>query len=247
MDGFIMEDDLQALIRKLREHTRLSRESQKIIETFSHEDFDLKPDEDLIRQGDEPKVSALVISGFLARYHLLPDGRRQYLSFHMAGDMPDSQALFIEKMDHAVCAIGTAKVALIPHKQLLKLFEARPSVGFAIWRETLIDAAIFREAITNNGARTKVARMGHLLCELFYRANASGLTKGETFHMPISLVQFGETLGMSIATLNRTLQSLRKSRTVEFRRGTLHIKDWERLAKISQFSPTYLHLKKAPR
>src|ERR1700744_2286886 len=193
---------------------------------MSHAVRGLGANEDLIRQGDDPRVSALVTSGIVARYHLLPNGKRQYLSFHLTGDMPDSQALFIEEMDHAVCAIGPASVALIEHSDLLSTFKRRPSVGFAIWRETLIDAAIFREAITNNGARTKVARMGHLLCELFYRANASGLTKGETFHMPISLVQFGETLGMSIATLNRTLQSLRKSRTVEFRRGTLHIKDW---------------------
>src|ERR1700744_6721962 len=115
----------------------------------------------------------------LARYHLLPSGKRQYISYHMEGDMPDSQALFIEKMDHAVCAIGTAKVALIPHKQLLKLFEARPSVGFAIWRETLIDAAIFREAITNNSARPRPARMAHLFCEWFYRARASGLASDD--------------------------------------------------------------------
>src|SRR6202012_6056679 len=229
MDGFIMEDALQALIRKLREHTRLSRESQKIIETFSHEDFDLKPDEDLIRQGGKPKVSALGISGYLARYHLLPDGRRQYLSFHMEGDMPDSQALFIEKMDHAVCAIGPARVASIPHQGLLATFRRRPSVGFAIWRETLIDAAIFREAITNNSARTRPARMGHLFCELFYRARASGLAEGNTFAVPISLVQLGETLGMSIATVNRALQDLRNSRTMEFQRGVLHIRNWERL------------------
>src|SRR6201986_715718 len=235
MDGFNMEDALQALIRKLREHTRLSRESQKIIETFSHEVFDLKPDEDLIRQGDKPRVSALVISGFLARYHLLPDGRRQYLSFHMAGDMPDSQALFIEKMDHAVCAIGPARIASVSHPELLAMFKRQPSVGFAIWRETLIDAAISREAITSNSARTTPARMGHLFCELFYRARASGLAKGNTFAAPISLVQLGETLGMSIATVNRTLQDLRTSRTVEFQRGVLHIRNWERLIEMAQF------------
>ena len=123
-------------------------------------------------------MSAVVVSGILARYHLLPNGRRQYLSFHLAGDMPDSQALFIEKMDHAVCAMGSAVTALIPHKDLLSTFERRPSVGFAIWRETLIDAAIFREAITNNSARTTMARLAHLFCELFYRAKASGLTQG---------------------------------------------------------------------
>src|SRR5512142_2506144 len=73
-----------------------------------------------------------------------------------------------------------------PHKQLLTAFSRRPSVGFAIWRETLIDVAIFREAITNNSARTMPARMAHLFCELFYRARASGLTKGNSFTAPMS-------------------------------------------------------------
>jgi hypothetical protein len=33
---------------------------------------------------------------------------------------------------------------------------------------------------------------------------------------------------------------------VDFQRGVLQIKNWERLAKLAQFNPSYLHLKKAP-
>ena len=88
--------------------------------------------------------------------------------------------------------------------------------------------------------------MAHLFCELYYRAKASGLTADETLVAPVSLMQLGETLAMSIATVNRTLNELRKSRTVDFHRGKLHIKNWERLAKNGQFNPMYLHLKKAP-
>jgi CRP-like cAMP-binding protein len=86
--------------------------------------------------------------------------------------------------------------------------------------------------------------MAHLFCELFYRAKASGLADEATLVAPISLVQLGETLGMSIATVNRTLNDLRKSRTMDFHRGVLHIKNWDRLAKIGRFSPNYLHLKR---
>jgi CRP-like cAMP-binding protein len=211
---------------------------------LSYSTKELKPNDDLIRQGDDPSVSALVLSGLVARYHLLPNGGRQYLSFHMAGDMPDSQSLFIDQMDHAVCAIGTATVASLPHRQLIALFNRRPSVGFAIWRETLIDAAIFREAITNNSARSMPARMAHLFCELFYRARASGLTAGSSCPAPVSLVQLGETLGMAIATVNRTLHELRASRAMEFQNGELIVKNWRRLAEIGQFDPHYLHLKK---
>jgi CRP-like cAMP-binding protein len=237
---------LKTLIRKLKEHSRLTGEDLVTINALSHTFRELKPDEDLIRQGDDPDVSAVVVSGMVARYHLLPNGVRQYLSFHMSGDMPDSQALFIEKMDHAVCAIGPARIAAIPHKELLAAFKRRPSLGFAIWRETLIDAAIFREAITNNSARTMPARMAHLFCELFYRARASGLAEGNKLVAPFSLVQIGEALGMSIATVNRTLQELRESRTVDFQRGQLHVRNWETLVEIGQFSPGYLHQKKPP-
>jgi CRP-like cAMP-binding protein len=234
----------QILIRKLKEHSRLSGEDVAEICAWSYSTRELQPNEDLIRQGDDPSVSALVLSGLVARYHLLQSGGRQYLSFHMAGDMPDSQALFIDRMDHAVCAIGPALVASIPHRELLASFNRQPSVGFAIWRETLIDAAIFRETITNNSARSMPARMAHLFCELFYRARASGLSTGLTYLAPLSLVQLGESLGMSIATVNRTLHELRGSRAVDFQHGGLIVRNWRRLAEIGEFDPHYLHLKR---
>jgi CRP-like cAMP-binding protein len=232
------------LIAKLKEHSRLSTEDLAEIRSFSHSFRELAPNEDFIRQGDDPRVSAVVVSGWVARYHLLPNGLRQYLSFHMAGDWPDAQALFLDRMDHAVCAIGPAVVASVPHKEITTAFERRPLIGFAIWRETLIDAAIFREAITNNSARSKPARMAHLFCELFYRARASMLGRDNELDLPISLSQLGETLGMAIATVNRTLSELRASRTMDFRNGLLTVHDWPKLCALGQFDPGYLHLKR---
>ena len=88
------------------------------------------------------------------------------------------------------------------------------------------------------------ARTG--FCELFYRARASRLTDKNTTQAPITLAQLGETLGMSVATVNRTLQELRASRAVDFRNGELVVRNWSRLAEIGQFNPRYLHLKKPP-
>lgn len=233
----------RVLIEKLNEHSRLSHDDLVAIRRLGSAPRELGPNEDLIRQGDVPHNSAIVLEGMLSRYHLLADGRRQYLSFHLPGDMPDAQGLFLTRMDHAVCAVGRAVVALVPHKELLRMFAARPAVGFAIWRETLIDASIFREAITNNSARTMAARTAHLFCELFYRARASNLTRGNTLPLPIGLTQLGETLGMAIATVNRTLAGLRSTGAMQFRNGELIVHDWPRLAEIGEFDPAYLHLK----
>jgi CRP-like cAMP-binding protein len=234
------------VVNKLREHSRLSGEDIAEIRHLRFAPRQLADHEDLIRQGDEPDKSVVVLSGWVARYHLLPGGGRQYLSFHMAGDWPDAQALFLDRMDHAVCAVGPAAVAGISHKELTRAITRRPQLGFAIWRETLIDASIFREAITNNSARTMPARMAHLFCELVYRARAAGLSDGASLPLPASLVQLGETLGMSIATVNRTLQHLRRQRAADLRKGMLVVQSWKRLAEIGQFNPAYLHLKKPP-
>jgi hypothetical protein len=92
-----------------------------------------------------------------------------------------------------------------------------------VWRETPIDAAIFCEAITNNSARPVLTRILHLFCELFYRARASG--KHNQLAFPVSPVQIGEGLGISIVTVNRTLQRLRATGAADFRDGTLTAKD----------------------
>jgi CRP-like cAMP-binding protein len=239
-------DAHEVLIRKLREHSRLGKEDVTEIRAMKFNPRELSANEDIVRQGDRPNVSVLVTSGVVARYHLLPSGRRQYLAFHLAGDMPDSQALFVDQMDHAVCAIGPAKVVLIMHRDLLAAFVRQPSLAFAIWRETLIDAAIFREAITNNSARSTEARIAHLFCELCYRSHASGLSDAETCDAPITLGQWGEALGMSLATVNRTLSELRAAGLADFKHGQIIIRNWDKLAALAEFSPAYLHLRRAP-
>lgn len=239
-----MEKAHDVLIRHLCEHTALSADDIAEIRELTVTLRDLEPNEDFIRQGDAPEHSVLVVSGAVARYHLLGSGRRQYLAFHFTGDLPDAQGLFIDEMDHGLSALGPATVAFIPHRELFTAFRRRPSFAMAVWRETLLDAAIFREAITNNSARPMQMRMAHLFCELFYRARAARLVRGNRCRMPISLAQLGETLGMAIATVNRTLADLRRSGAMDLREGELIVLKWRELQRLGDFSPAYLHLKR---
>jgi len=150
-------------------------------------------------------------------------------------------------MDHAVCAIDKAEVALVPHKDIFDLFERRVSIGYAFWRETLIDAAIFREAITNNSSRPVRTRIAHFFCEQYYRAQAAGIADEGSCALPLSQIQLGETLGISVVTANRGLQALRRTGTAEFRDGVLIVRNWKKLMQIGEFSPNYLHLTKQNR
>jgi CRP-like cAMP-binding protein len=182
----------------------------------------------------------------VGRYHTLPGGRRSYLSFHIAGDWPDLQSLLLDQMDHAVCAVGKATIVLIRHDQIRALCERRQPVGDALWRETLVDAAIFRRAISNHGGKGARRRIAHLFCELFFRSKAAGLVDGQTIALPLNQGQIGEALGLAVVTVNRMLQGLRRTKTIEFREGKLTVRDWNNLAKLAEFDADYLQMAARP-
>ena len=227
-------------LQKLRRHSQLTAKDEDLFRSLAGRMRSLEPGEDLVYQGDRPYAATLVVSGMIARYHTMAAGRRQYLSFHFPGDWPDAQSILLERMDHGVCAIGPASVACVRHDHLRTAFEASSAVALALWRETLVDAAIFREAITNNSSRPALARMAHLFCELFYRAQSAGTVFGDSAALPFTQVQLGEALGMALVTVNRLLQALRRTETMNFRTGTLRVIHWDRLCEIGEFDPDYL-------
>lgn len=230
------------LVRKLRVHSELAPADEELLRQLPLRPRRLKPSEDLVREGDEPHVSAVIVEGWLGRYQTLPRGGRQYLSMHMAGDWPDAQGLFLKRLDHAVCALGGATVATVPHEYLRAMFDRSRPVVEALWRETLIDAAIFRQAITNNSSRTAAQRLAHLLCELFYRAKQSGLIAGPSLDLPLKQEQLGEALGLALVSVNRAVRALRASGAADLRHETLTVFDWPKLATWADFDPAYLHI-----
>lgn len=235
---------LDLLQAKASQHGSIEANDQRAIRALKARVRVLSAGEDVVRQGDRPDAAVLVTAGMPARYHTLPSGDRQYISFHIAGDLPDIQSLFLTIMDHSLCALNAAEIAILPHDQVRALFLQRPNVAAAFWRLTLIDAAIFRQAIVNNSARPKISRLAHLFCEQYFRAREANLVDGQTCTLPLSQVQLGQALGMAHVSVHRALQRLRKDRLADLRAATLEILNWNELRRLADFDPTYLHLDK---
>jgi CRP-like cAMP-binding protein len=233
------------LITRLRKHSKLDGADiahlRRLIVTVRA----VAANEDIVRQGDKPNVSVVVLEGVVARYHMLRGGGRQYLSLHIAGDLPDLQALFLDEMDHALCAMNDAIIAQMPHRALFGLFDERPKIMSAFWRETLIDASIFRQAITNNSARPPATRLAHFLCEQYYRARLVGLVSSGSCSLPLTQTELGEAIGVSLPSISRAMPALQG--VAEVRGGRLHVHDWEQLVELGDFDPKYLHVSKSPR
>ncbi|MBN8991652.1 MAG: Crp/Fnr family transcriptional regulator [Rhizobiales bacterium] len=198
--------------------------------------------EAIVSDRQRPHVCCLVTEGFAFRSKTTFEGQRQVLSLHLPGEIPDLQSLHLHVMDHDLTTLTPCVLGFIAHEAILALNKERPSVAAALWRETLIDAAIFREWLLNLGRRPADARMAHLLIELYYRLKALGRERNGEFELPLTQADLGDCLGLSTVHVNRVLQQLRGDGLIEVERTRFRLVNIPKIEKFSEFDPTYLHL-----
>ena len=196
----------------------------------------------VLRDGDRPNECCLIVDGFCVRSKTIADGRRQILSIHIPGDFPDLQNLHLATMDHDLVTLSNCTLAFIGHTALKTLIRNRRSVGDIFWRDTLVDAAIFREWIVNVGQRAAHNRLAHLIVELRERLRLIGHVTGNAFAMPLTQEQLGEAMGVTSVHINRILRQLRVDGVLELQRGTVRIFNEDKLEELAQFDGRYLHL-----
>ena len=229
------------LVHKLNSLIQLSSEEKQALENLPVVVRASPARTDIVREGDRPIQCAFLLEGWACRYKLLDAGRRQIMSFHTAGDFLELQSLHLHTVDNSVSALTDARVALISHENLLGLAGRYPNVGTALWRNSLVDAAIFREWLVGMGQRSARQRIAHLLCELYAKCEAVGLAQDFRCPLPITQIELADALGMSSVHVSRVLSDLR-SEVVTISGKQLVINDWERLKAEGEFDPTYLHL-----
>ncbi len=234
------------LIARLQAVVGLSEQDQAKLAHMPYKLKTLDDREHLVREGESPTNSTVVVSGFLSRQRVI-SARNQISSFYIAGDMPDLHTLHLPVMDHELCSVGCSTVASVPHAYLIELMSGSPGLTQAFWRETLIHAAIYREWIENLGARQALGRIAHLLCELAIRLELVGLLDGGSFQLPLTQQDVADASGLSVVHVNRTLQELRREGVIKWQHRTVQLLDRAKLEDAAEFSGEYLHaLETAP-
>jgi CRP-like cAMP-binding protein len=233
-----------ALIRKLESIAPLTAEEKAALLRLPLRLKFVPAHQDIVSVGDRASESCLVVDGLVCRYILTEEGKRQILSFHIAGDMPDLQSLHLKTMDHSLRTLVPCQLAFIQHDDLLTLMRNHPRLGEMFWRDTLIDAAVFRQWIVTLGRRGAHGRIAHLLCELLVRLRAVELVEDHAFTLPVTQAELADALGISAVHANRVLQELRAENLITWRGDTLKVLDWEGLQRAGEFDPGYLHLVK---
>ena len=229
------------LIKRLQAVVGLSDQDRTKLANMPHTVKEFTDGEYIVREGDRASRCAIVMSGFVFRQKVV-GARAQILSIYLAGDMPDLHTLQLPVMDHNIRSAGPSTVGFVPHTYLNDILSSSPRLVHALWRETLVDAAIYREWIAGL-ARDARSRVGHLICELAARLEVVGLLEDASFYLPFSQQNIADACGLSVVHINRTIQELRQLRLIEWERRTLTLLRRKELEELADFTPEYLHLR----
>jgi CRP-like cAMP-binding protein len=229
------------LIRKLRNFGPLSDQDKQILSNLIVDTQDVPAREDIVREGDQPTHSCVLLEGFACRYKMTADGQRQILAFQFPGDISDLYSFVLKVMDHSIGALTDCHLGIIPHAKLQDVTANHPHLTRLLWRDTLADSSKFREWMVGIGRRSAQARIAHLLCEMLIRCKAVGLCEGYSYELPVTQSDLADCLGMSLVHINRILQRLRAEGLIALADGTVTIQDWQRLSELAGFDASYMH------
>lgn len=230
------------LIRKLESIGPLSHQERQAITNLPVRIHAVDAHQDIVRDGDQPRHCCLIVSGWACRYKLLPEGKRQILSFHIPGDIPDLGSLHIPVMDHGLGSMTKAMIGFISLESLRALIDEFPGLGAHFWRATLIDAGVFQAWIVGMGRRSAFERTAHLFCEMYMKMQVIGLAANHRCPMPVTQADLADALGLTSVHVNRVLQTMRGRALITLRSSTLVIDAWDELIRVSDFDPSYLHI-----
>jgi CRP-like cAMP-binding protein len=238
---------IAGLLLKLRARDLVGGEEEEVLRASVAEIQEHPAGRTIVRTGTTLSASTLLVEGIVCRYKDLADGQRQIMELHVAGDFVDLHGFLLKQLDHNVGTMTPVRVALFPHDAIRGITETHPHLGRMLWFSTLLDAAIHREKILSIGRRSAVARIAHIFCELLIRLRIVGLADDRSYALPLTQADLADVTGLTSVHVNRMLKKLRDENLLTFRGGMVEIGDWERLQRLAEFDPTFLHLERRPR
>jgi CRP-like cAMP-binding protein len=230
------------MVRKLERRAPLDDGDRRALAELPYRLQTMEPATYIIREGDRPDRSCLILSGFAYRHKVTVDGSRQIVSLHIPGDFVDLEGALLNVADHNVQTLSRCELAFVPRDAMRALILSHPRIGMTMWIDTLIDAAIFREWVVNVGRRDARARIAHLLCEFARRLEVAGLAHEYGYQLPMTQEQLADATGLTPVHVNRVLKLLEREGLIRRDRRFVAIPDWEALRRVAGFSETYLHL-----
>ena len=195
---------------------------------------------DVIREAEAGGQVKVLLAGTTCAYKRREDGGRSILSFQHPGDFCNLHHYVLPDAEPgiAIQALTDSTLAVIDYRDM-DGFLSRPTLASALWRASLLEAAVYRERLSSTGRGTALERVAHLLCEQLARREAVGI---HAPRLPLSQIDVADAAGLSVVHVNRTIQVLRNLNVLSRARQAIELVDRGRLEQIARFDDGYLNM-----
>ena len=184
------------------------------------------------QQGERSPRLYLLHSGWAMSSLTTRRGDRQVLRVHLPGDLVGLPSMVLAEAHDTITAISAAEVSAIEPTALKSVFEKSPRLAAMLFAISQEERVILMDRLLSIGQMEAPERIAAFVLELRDRIIRSGQTDTQSFQCPLTQQAMADLLGLTPVHLNRTLQSLRAEQTIAWSKGTVTIKDEDRLHRL---------------
>lgn len=197
----------------------------------------------VVKKGNNPAQSILLIEGVLSAYIDDRNGLRQLIAVYFPGDFIDLHACPPRLPGHGIDSLTHAKLSYLSHEDQDEILHHYPELMRRFWTLSARNLAISQAWLFRLGRLDAKGRVAHFICEANARLLSVGLSDGRRFRLSLTQSDLAEICGLTNVHINRVMRQLREEKLCIFRSSVVEILDYEKLAARGQFNPDYVDIK----
>jgi CRP-like cAMP-binding protein len=206
----------------------------ELVQSLKRRDLYLPPGRALIQEGQVDAPLYTLQKGWAFRFKTLSDGRRQILSFLLAGDFIGVQQKMGDAAAHGVETLTDAAFCVFQRDSLWEIHRRSPTMGFNVTWLTAHEESLVDDTLLSVGRRSAEERIAMLLILLFKRAAALQADAGaQGVPFPLTQQHVADAPGLSLVHTNKTLRKLERRGLHQIREGRLYMRDVRALARLA--------------
>lgn len=187
----------------------------------------------LYSAGEEFHSFYAVRAGSFKSYLVTDDGVEQVTGFYLPGEVLGFDGVGTNRHTCNVVALETSSVCEIPFDRLEELSRHLPSLQHHLFQLMGRQIAVDHQMMITLSKKNAEARIATLLVSLSQRYSRRNLS-ARALRLPMSRMDIGNLLGLTIETVSRTFSRLHKIEVIEVDGREVVIRDQQRLNELCQ-------------
>lgn len=173
-------------------------------------------------------------SGWACQVRDWSSGRRAIVDVYLPGDVIGLDTVLRSRTADQILMLTSATVEAIPRQEvLMEVFGDRPAALYVSWlmgqRQRRVDRLL--AGMSGLDARGRLAMM---MLDFYLRLRQRRMINGLIYNLPLTQIQIGYYLGLTVVHINRLLRALRDERIASLEKHCVTIIDLARLTNLAR-------------